>query len=121
MKKYFLSVIILCVFFVASCSKVNQRNELSSDVVYFFYSESCPHCHEAQKHIAQAYPNLKMERVDVATSDGYALFVKCAQKFNLGNMIGTPLFCMGDNHLMGWGPGFDKAFDKYVQPFLNKD
>ena len=52
------------------------------------------------------------------TKEGFELFVKCARKFNLGNQIGTPLFCMGENHLMGWSPESEKEFDEYVKPFI---
>ncbi len=115
MKKLFLGILMAFAVFTTACSK---GDGLSDDKVYFFYSETCPHCHDAQAYISKTYPNLKMERVDVATPEGYNLFLTCAKKFNLGNMIGTPLFCMGDKHMMGWAPAFEKKFDAYVKPFL---
>lgn len=120
MKNFVLAVCAVMMLFASACSKQNDANAISPDKIYFFYSDGCPHCHDAQSYISATYPNLKMERVNVATAEGYNLFVKCANKFNLGNMIGTPLFCMGDKHLMGWSPAYEKTFDGYVQPFLNK-
>ncbi len=46
--------------------------------------------------------------------------VKCARKFNLGDRIGTPLFCMGRKHLMGWAPQNERKFDMYVRPFVKE-
>lgn len=115
MKKFWLGIFMVLVVFTAACSK---REALSDDKIYFFYSDSCPHCHEAQAYISKKYPALPIERVDVATPEGYNLFLTCAKKFNLGNRIGTPLFCMGDKHMMGWAPAYAKKFDAYVRPFL---
>ena len=114
MKKLFLSFLMVFTVFVTACSK---GDGLSDDKVYFFYSETCPHCHDAQAYISKTYPNLKMERADVATPEGYNLFLTCAKKFNLGNMIGTPLFCMGDNYLMGWSDENREKFDKLCPAF----
>lgn len=94
------------------------QDEIRTDEIYFFFSNGCPHCHEALTYINAKYPNLKMAMVNVANPEGYTLFVKCAQKFKLGNRIGTPLFCMGDNYLMGWADEYAPKFDAYVKPFL---
>lgn len=85
-----------------SVNETAVQSEIRADEIYFFYSNSCPHCHEALEYINGKYPDLKFAMVNVANPDGYELFVKCAQKFKLGKRIGTPLFCMGDNYLMGW-------------------
>lgn len=91
--------------------------ELRPDRIYFFYSNTCPHCHEALNYIERRYPSLAMEMVNVGNPAGYGLLLKCAQKFKLGRNIGTPLFCMGDNYLMGWTPAYEARFDVYVQPY----
>ena len=99
-------------------SAVANSSEIQTDEIYFFFSNGCPHCHDALAYINAKYPNLKMAMVNVANPQGYDLFVKCAKKFKLGNRIGTPLFCMGDNHLMGWADEYAPKFDEYVKPFL---
>ena len=83
-----------------SVNETAVQSEIRADEIYFFYSNSCPHCHEALEYINGKYPDLK-----------------CAQKFKLGKRIGTPLFCMGDNYLMGWAPEYEAKFDSYVRPF----
>lgn len=97
-----------------------QQNEISSMKAYFFFSDGCPHCHEALAYIKKNHPNAKLQMENVANPQSYKLFIKCAQKFNLGNRIGTPLFCLGNNYLMGWAPEYESKFDQYIQPYLDK-
>lgn len=96
----------------------SQNSELNPDKVYFFYSNSCPHCHDALEYINQKYPDLKISMVNVGTNEGYEMLIRCARKFKLGSQIGTPLFCMGDKHLMGWAPPIAEQFDQYIKPYL---
>ncbi len=95
-----------------------ETSSLSDKQIYFFHAMGCPHCHDALSYIKKKYPNLHMEAKNVASSDGYELFLECADKFNLGRQIGTPLFCMGKNYIMGWGKASEKQFDEYVKPYI---
>ncbi len=103
---------------VALREEINAQ--IDSSKIYFFYSNTCPHCHEALKYLDKKYPDLEITMVNIAAPDGYKLLVECARKFNLGNMLGTPLFCMGDQHLMGWAPEYEAKFDAMVRNFQNK-
>ena len=94
-----------------------SQQQLDSDKIYFFYSNTCPHCHDALEYLNNKYPDLELTMVNVGTPDGYNLLIESARKFNLGNMIGTPLFVMGDEHLMGWAPEYEAKFDTYVRKF----
>lgn len=118
--KKFIYLLALAVVFIGGCD--NQKNpaeaQISPDKIYFFFSNGCPHCHDALAFINQKYPDLKVSMVNVGNNEGYELFVKCAAKFKLGRYIGTPLFCMGDKYLMGWSPESEILFDEYVQPFI---
>lgn len=119
MKKLFYFCIAIILMSTGCDNASNKKDfEISTDKIYFFYSNSCPHCHDALEYINKKYPNLKLSMVNVGTAEGYNLLIKCAQDFNLGNQIGTPFFCMGDKQLMGWSPQLAKRFDQYVIPFL---
>lgn len=121
----FLTAIILA---VSACDNSNtqaqtndnttQQSAIQDNKLYFFYSTGCPHCHDALAYINDKYPDLTLSMVNVSNRDGYNLFIKCAKKFNLGNQIGTPLFCMGDNYIMGWSDDYAKKFDDNVAPFI---
>ena len=93
---------------------------ISENEIYFFYSNGCSHCHHALEYMNKKHPELNINMVDVAERSGYNLFKECAEKHNLGNQLGTPLFCMGDKSLMGWGGQSSKIFDEYAAPFYKK-
>ena len=122
MKKFLLSLI--CVVSLLSACQEHQNTqsstEISADKIYFFYSNSCPHCHDAIAYLNKNHPDLKLSMENVSTQRGYELLFKCAEKFNLGNRIGTPLFCMGDKYIMGWSDNNAAQFEEYVKPYLNK-
>lgn len=120
MKKYAFLLAVLT-FLVSGCDTGTKADEeINPDKLYFFYSNGCPHCHDALEYINKKYPDLKMTMVNVGNPGGFNLMVKCARKFNLGDRIGTPLFCMGRKHLMGWAPQNECKFDMYVRPFVKE-
>lgn len=126
MKKLFLALAAV-VMMLSACDNKTENSQASTQVVdktispnkvYFFYYDACPYCHDALDYVNEKYPNLELTMVNISNKPGYDLFVKCANKFNLGRNIGTPLFCMGNKHLMGWSPQSEKDFDKYIRRFL---
>ena len=118
MQKLTLTLFALMIFLCGCDSKTKEVSALSEDKIYFFYYNECPYCHNAIEYIDKKYPELNMAMVNIYVGNGFELFKECGQKFNLGNSIGTPLFCMGDKYLMGWSDANAQKFDKYVQPFL---
>ncbi len=108
MKKYLLALLILPMFLLG-CGRT--ENDFSSNKLYFFYSDTCPHCHDALKYIDTKYPELKLTMVNVANENGFELLIKAAKKFKLGNRVGTPLFVWNNRYIMGWSPQNEKLFD----------
>lgn len=109
----------LLVFVLVSCGgQETEENTLDSGKIYFFYTNSCPHCHDALAYINKKYPDLPLTMVNVANEGGYKLLVQCARKFELGSQVGTPLFCLGGHYLMGWAPEYESCFDALVKPYL---
>lgn len=111
-------LLLLCCCDNATSNK-QQTATLQNNKIYFFYYNECPYCHHAMDYVNRKYPELNVTMVNIYHNGGYDLFTKCAAKFNLGRNIGTPLFCMGDNYLMGWSPASEKTFDTYVEEFLS--
>ncbi len=121
--KKILSVLVVTIAFLTGCGEKTtseMNNQEAKEVISFFYSNTCPHCHEALKFINAKYPDLRMNMVNVATKQGQKKLMECARKFNLGNRVGTPLFCMGDKYIMGWSDEFAPRFNEYIKPFLNE-
>lgn len=125
MKKFWAIMVVFMSVVVGGCEKSTdkvdmvQNNQIQDDQIYFFYYNGCPYCHYALDYINEKYPDLKIVMVDIYKDGGFDLFKKCADKFNLGREIGTPLFCMGEHYIMGWSKGTEKQFDDYVKPFVN--
>lgn len=125
MKKFWAIMVVFMSVVVGGCEKstdkvdVVQNNQIQDDQIYFFYYNGCPYCHYALDYMNEKYPDLKIVMVDIYKDGGFDLFKKCADKFNLGREIGTPLFCMGEHYIMGWSKGTEKQFDDYVKPFVN--
>ena len=113
----FLSLILICLSCVNFSAQAAEP-ELRDDTIYFFYYNECPYCHKAMDYMNQKYPTLHIAMVNIHNPGGFDIILKCAKKFKLGRNIGTPLFCMGDNYVMGWSEESQKEFDEYVIPFL---
>ncbi|MFI3241637.1 MAG: hypothetical protein R3Y43_03635 [Alphaproteobacteria bacterium] len=107
--------IFVCLFSLISTAKA----EIDNNKIYLFYSQRCGHCHTAMEDIQKSHPKLEIEMMDIANKKAYKEMLLCAKKHNLGNRIGTPLFCMGNNYLMGWSEENAKKFDILVKE-LNK-
>lgn len=118
MKKYLFALLILPMILLG-CSR--QEDDFSPNKLYFFYSDTCPHCHDALEYIDAKYPELKLTMVNVANKGGLELLAEAAQKFKLGNRVGTPLFVWNNRHIMGWSPQNEKLFDELAHAYLAKE
>ncbi len=116
MKKLFS---IMVVMLLVACSQ--NEAELKDDQIYFFYSNSCIHCHHAIEYINAKYPDLDVAMVNVANSNGYNLLVEAAKKYGLTQSVGTPLITFGNNYLMGWAKQYEAKFDEYCKPFVKNN
>ncbi len=94
--------ILLILALVLFGFKAMADDKLASDKIYFFTHKGCPYCEMAEAYIGQNMQDVAIEQVDIDKPGGMFLFRKCVQKFKLGREVGTPLFCMGDDYLMGW-------------------
>ncbi|MBE6451853.1 MAG: hypothetical protein IJF12_02755 [Alphaproteobacteria bacterium] len=117
MKKIF-GAFIVSLLMLTGCNEENSG--LDNNKAYLFYSQTCPHCHQAREYISKKYADADIIQMDVATPKGRELLFACAEKFKLGNNLGVPLFCLGNKNLMGWSAESEKKFDAYIKPFLKK-
>lgn len=128
MRKIF-ALLLFTVLFAAACDNRTTADAaepaaktdevLADNKIYFFYYNECRFCHQAMDYINAKYPTLDMTMINIHNPGGYELLIKCAEKFNLGRSVGTPLFCMDDKYLMGWSEDESpRLFDEYVQPYL---
>lgn len=103
----------------SNTAEVNAKEKnILKNKIYFFYQDGCYHCHDAIEYIESNYKDLPLIAINIADKSGYKLFIKCVEKFNLGNRVGTPLFWMNDNFVMGWSAENKALFDEYVKDFI---
>ena len=107
MKKHI--AILLCVF-----AALPAKAELSADMVYFFTYKNCPHCKLADNYIKQHHPALEVAKIEISGVNNNLLYLECAAQHGLGESAGTPLFCIGNDFIQGWGADAPRRFDAYV-------
>lgn len=118
----------LGLFFLTGCDNqtkaenqaqtASEQSAFSENKIYFFYSNYCPHCHEALKYINAKHPNLEFTMVNVENPGGFKLLLQAVKEYKIGgSAIGTPLLLMGKNYLMGWAPEYETQFENYLKPF----
>lgn len=117
MKNFIGAVLIACGFalglFTFGC---DSRTRLDAQTIYFFTKPGCPYCEKAEEYIKQKHPGLSVEYKNVKEISARDLMLSCAEKFNLPrNRLGTPLICMGDNYLLGWGSAAPAEFEKALK------
>lgn len=109
--KKLLCLMLVGVLGLVGCEKKSQPDP---DKIYLFYSQQCPHCHDAIEYISQKYPDLQIEMLDIAQEKERRMLFDFAENFKLGDRIGTPFFVMYGYPMMGWSPEKATQFDRYV-------
>ena len=93
----------LALFFFSSVTAKVWAGEKVT--VNFFYSNSCPHCHEEQlflDKLSTKYPEMEVAAFEVSENRNNAiLFKNFAQKFNLSSSS-VPLTIIGNEYLAGF-------------------
>lgn len=83
MKKISYLLTVVLALAVAACDNTpRELTELMPDKPYLFYSDGCPHCHEAQEFLNRKYPGLNIIKVSVDNKDGARLMSQCAPSSN---------------------------------------
>ena len=112
MKKFILAIVL----FISACG--GSVESLDKNKVYFFYSNGCPHCHDALAYIDKNYASVAVSMVNVASPGGYEMLRNAAKDYRISGGVGTPLITFGDNYMLGWGRDSAKQFDEYIKPYL---
>ena len=113
-------MIFLCsvtLFLSSACRKDNDIRNLSKHEVYFFYQNKCTHCHTAAQFIKAKHPWLKVKALDVDMPGNMRLLQEAAKTYKVGNSIGTPFICFGENYIMGWGDAEAARFNMLAERY----
>lgn len=72
---------------------------------YFFHSETCPHCVQAEpfiKSLEKKYPEIKFHKLEVSRNlENKDLFIKKLAEYKIKS-AGVPLFTFGKEFVVGY-------------------
>ena len=108
----YLAACVGLVVYLGACDK-NVAD--CSDKIYLFWQQGCSHCHHAIDFIDEKYPNLPVEKLDLAKESSRAKLIQIAHKYHLSDQIGTPLFVFDGEVMMGWSPSVQEKFVKKAE------
>ena len=90
------------------------------EVLYFFYSDSCPHCHEAMpfvEELEKERPDIEFRKLEVSKSpENLAVFRKKMEKLGVKGG-GVPTFIFKDKHVIGFRKG---VFEEKIRAMIGK-
>ena len=97
--------------------EVAKTADMQLNKVYLFTKKGCPYCTQAVSYIKQNHPDFQIEILDILESEtNRNMAIACANRFGIPlNRLGTPLICMPDDVILGWGGDAPKHFDDYVK------
>ena len=105
-------ILSLCLMTTVACNK----DEFRTDTVYIFWKEGCSHCHMAMEFIDKNYPDVKVEKLNLADKPAIEKLRKAAVKFKIkGNKVFTPFFVVNNSVLMGWSNSTQEEFKKHME------
>lgn len=103
MKKVLFLLVFAAVSFAVSAGET-QKNE----VFYFFYSATCPHCHEAMpfvEELEKERPDITFKKLEVSGNEvNRAVFMKKIEKLGIKGR-GVPTFIFKDKYIVGFKKG----------------
>ena len=115
MKKIFVFLALAMAAFV-----LYAEDASANDVFYFFYSASCPHCHEAMPFVDELEkerPDITFKKLEVSGNEvNRALFRKKAEKLGIKGG-GVPTFVFKDKYIVGFRKG---AYEDKIRAMIGK-
>ena len=111
-------ILILIVF--VELSFVLSAGEAPENILYFFYSSSCPHCHEAMpfvEELEKERPDIEFRKLEVSGNEANrALFRKRTEKLGI-KRGGVPTFIFKDKYIVGFKKG---DYEEKIRAMIGK-
>lgn len=112
--------ILFLLVFAAVSFAVSAGEEPKKEVFYFFYSASCPHCHEAMpfvEELEKERPDITLKKLEVSGSEAnLALFRKKAGELGIKGS-GVPTFIFKDKYIVGFRKG---VYEEKIRAMIGK-
>ena len=112
-------VLFLLVFALVSLT-LSAEEAQKTERFYFFYSDSCPHCHEAMpfvEELEKEFPNIEFKKLELSkVPENMAIFNKKVEKLGIKGG-GVPTFVFRDQYIVGFKKG---VFEEKIRAMINK-
>lgn len=111
MKKLGRVLLFLITILIINISCVKADTEKNLVNIYFFHSDTCPHCKEELKllnDLEQEYSNIRIYKYEINTDNNGQLLLDVAQLFDT-KVSGTPFTVIGDKVYKGFSYENGKA------------
>ena len=112
-------VLFLLVFVLVSLT-LSAEEAQKTERFYFFYSDSCPHCHEAMpfvEELEKEFPNIEFKKLELSkVPENMAIFNKKVEKLGIKGG-GVPTFVFRDQYIVGFKKG---VFEEKIRAMINK-
>ena len=103
MKKFLIMLALTMISLMLYAEETQQKERF-----YFFYSDSCPHCHEAMpliESLEKEFPNIDFQKLEVSQSpENSEIFNKKMEKLST-HASGVPTFVFRDKYVVGFIKG----------------
>lgn len=115
MKKIVFLFVSVLISFALSAGEPQQ-----GEILYFFYSDSCPHCHEAMpfvEELEKERPDITFKKLEVSGNEvNLALFRKKSEKLGIKGS-GVPTFIFKDKYIVGFRKG---VYEEKIRAMIGK-
>ncbi len=108
MQKRWLMILVAGLALLAACNASHTDRQQEGVVrAVFFWSETCPHCHEVMERdlppLEEQYGNrLEIKKVEVSDPANYQVWVSAMEAFQVPpERQGVPMLFIGDKVLVG--------------------
>ena len=112
-------VLFLLVFVLVSLT-LSAEEAQKTERFYFFYSDSCPHCHVAMpfvEELEKEFPNIEFKKLELSkVPENMAIFNKKVEKLGIKGG-GVPTFVFRDQYIVGFKKG---VFEEKIRTMINK-
>lgn len=114
MRKIMFLIIVAVISFMLSAEEAQKTERF-----YFFYSDSCPHCHEAMpfvEELEKEFPDIEFKKLELSKAENLAIFNKKVEKLGIQGG-GVPTFVFKDKYIVGFKKG---VFEEKIRAIIGK-
>jgi len=119
MKKILIFAFFLVLLNLLDTIKISYASENNSVCIYFFYSNTCPHCTKEKtflQELVQKYP-IELYEFEIGSSVNANLWHQICKKYNT-QPVGVPMTFIGGKVFVGFAYGDEEIFNPQYNAYV---